>query len=134
MTRNVAVFRPDLQGLRALAILLVVLAHAGVPGFSGGFVGVDVFFVLSGYLITGLLKDEYGATGRIAFARFYARRLRRLLPALAVMITVVFVIARLLLSNGEAREQLVSSPFAAMWVSNLRFAFASVGYFDELVH
>jgi peptidoglycan/LPS O-acetylase OafA/YrhL len=57
-------FRPDIQGLRAVAVALVVLAHAGAPGFAGGFVGVDVFFVLSGYLITGLLVEERLATAR----------------------------------------------------------------------
>lgn len=65
-------FRPDLQGLRAIAILLVVLAHANVPFAQGGFIGVDVFFVLSGYLISGLLIRELRQTGRIRFLRFYA--------------------------------------------------------------
>lgn len=74
-------------------MLLVVLSHAGVSTFAGGFVGVDVFFVLSGFLITGLLLHEYEETKRIALATFYARRLKRLLPALALMISVVFVLA-----------------------------------------
>ena len=68
-------YRADLQGLRALAIALVVLAHAGLPGLAGGFVGVDVFFVLSGYLISGLLLRERIATGHIRFLDFIARRL-----------------------------------------------------------
>ena len=67
-------YRPDIQGLRAIAVGLVVLAHAGAPGFAGGFVGVDVFFVLSGYLITGLLVNERLATGRIRYLEFLARR------------------------------------------------------------
>ena len=74
-------FRADIQGLRAVAILLVVAAHARLQGWAGGFVGVDVFFVLSGYLITALLVQEIRSTGQLAFARFYVRRLRRLLPA-----------------------------------------------------
>lgn len=125
-------FRPDLQGLRAVAILLVVAAHAGVPWFAGGFVGVDVFFVLSGYLITGLLVREFHAAGRIALLRFYARRLRRLLPALVVTVAVMATVAYWLLSPFEAQTQLASAPFAATWTSNLYFLFGSVDYFDEL--
>ena len=71
-------YRPDIQGLRAVAILLVVLAHVGIPAFSGGFVGVDVFFVLSGYLISGLLIQEYEANGNIRLVAFIGRRLKRL--------------------------------------------------------
>lgn len=80
------VFRSDIEGLRGLAVTVVVLAHAGLPGVQGGFVGVDVFFVLSGFLITGLLKAELEQTGRIRFVAFYARRARRLLPALVSML------------------------------------------------
>ena len=80
--------RDDVQGLRGVAVLLVVLYHAGVTWLPGGFIGVDVFFVISGFLITGLLARESLATGHIAFARFYARRARRLLPA-ALLVTVV---------------------------------------------
>jgi len=127
-----AVFRPDLQGLRAIAILLVVLQHAGVPLVPGGFIGVDVFFVLSGYLITGLLLREMERTGRISLLRFYARRLKRLLPALAVMLCSTFGAASWLLSEAEAHAQLASGPFAATWTSNLYFALRSVGYFEEL--
>ncbi|HEY0002849.1 MAG TPA: acyltransferase family protein, partial [Actinoplanes sp.] len=67
-------FRPDIEGLRAVAVLLVVLSHAGVPLLAGGFVGVDVFFVISGFLITTLLVKELNKTGSISLARFYARR------------------------------------------------------------
>src|SRR3954468_446289 len=76
-----ASFRPDIEGLRAVAVVAVVLFHAGVPGVPGGFVGVDVFFVVSGFLITGLLWREVRDTGRVRLARFYAARARRLLPA-----------------------------------------------------
>ena len=72
-------FRPDIEGLRAVAILGVVLYHAHVGVVRGGFTGVDVFFVVSGYLITGLLWDELEGSGRIRFAAFYGRRARRLL-------------------------------------------------------
>ena len=125
-------YRPDLQGLRAVAILLVLLAHAEVPPFSGGFVGVDVFFVLSGYLITGLLARELQCSGGISLAEFYARRLKRLLPALAVMLAGSYGFASSLLSDAELRAQTASAPFAATWTSNVYFAFAAVGYFEEL--
>src|ERR1039458_6872973 len=69
-------FRPDIQGLRALAVALVVLNHARVQIFSGGYVGVDVFFVISGYVITGLLLRERSKTGKTSLLRFYARRAR----------------------------------------------------------
>jgi len=125
-------FRADLQGLRAVAITLVVLAHAGMPGMAGGFVGVDVFFVLSGYLITGILVREYAASGEIQLAAFIARRLRRLLPALLVMLILVMLIGRLLLSGHEFTEQTASVGYAATWTSNLFFAFTAFDYFAEL--
>ena len=81
-----AAHRGDIEGLRAVAVLLVVLAHIGVPGLAGGFVGVDVFFVISGFLITSLLRREFAATGRIDLARFYARRAVRLLPVATLVI------------------------------------------------
>src|ERR1700687_4053490 len=70
-------FRSDIEGLRGIAILIVVAFHCGIPGFSGGFVGVDVFFVLSGYLITGLLVNEIQKFSRLSLVNFYARRVRR---------------------------------------------------------
>src|SRR5262250_243793 len=82
-------FRPDIEGLRAIAVFLVVLRHAGLSFLQGGFIGVDVFFVLSGYLITSLLTKELNSSGTINLPRFYARRVRRLLPALSLV--VVFV-------------------------------------------
>lgn len=73
-------FRPDVEGLRAVALGLVLLYHAGVPWFPGGYVGVDVFFVVSGFLITGLLLREAERHGKVSLLRFYGRRARRLLP------------------------------------------------------
>lgn len=122
-------YRADLEGLRALAILLVVAVHAGVPWLRGGFVGVDVFFVLSGFLITGLLVQEISNTGKLRFAEFYVRRLRRLLPALLAMVLVVSVLAWLLLAPAEQREQSTAAAMAAMWLSNIHFAFAPQDYF-----
>jgi peptidoglycan/LPS O-acetylase OafA/YrhL len=85
-------FRPDVEGLRAVAVLLVVLYHAGVPHLTGGFVGVDVFFVLSGFVITGLLLRERSATGKTGLLAFYGRRSRRILP-MATLVIVVTVLA-----------------------------------------
>jgi peptidoglycan/LPS O-acetylase OafA/YrhL len=103
-------YRPDLQGLRAIAVLLVIIAHAGCKRLAGGFIGVDVFFVLSGYLITGLLTHELEETGRIQLVRFYARRLKRLLPALTTMLLLTLTMARWLLSDLEICTQLASGP------------------------
>ena len=125
-------FRADIQGLRALAISGVVLAHAHVPGLSGGFVGVDVFFVLSGYLITGLLVSEHIDSGSIRYSRFIARRLKRLLPALIVMLLVTTVLAWSLLSTYEARMQTGSLLYAATWTSNFYFALSEFDYFAAL--
>ena len=87
--------RRDIQGLRGFAVLLVLIAHAGVPGFGGGFLGVDVFFVVSGFLITGLLVREVRNTGTVSIAGFYARRARRILPAATVLLVVTVGIAAL---------------------------------------
>lgn len=123
-------YRADLEGLRAVAILLVVAVHAGVPWLRGGFVGVDVFFVLSGFLITGLLVKEVSGTGRLSFAEFYVRRLRRLLPALLAMLLIVGVLASLLLAPAEQRGQSSAAAMAALWLSNIHFAFARLDYFS----
>ncbi len=125
-------FRPDIQGLRAVAVTLVLLAHAGVAGFEGGFIGVDVFFVLSGYLITGLLLEERLATGTIRYVRFLARRLRRLLPAMLTMLLLVLLVATIVLTAFEMRMQARSFPYAAGWISNFFFAFAERDYFKAL--
>ncbi|HWF27917.1 MAG TPA: acyltransferase, partial [Mycobacterium sp.] len=77
---------PALDGLRAIAVALVLAGHGGIPGVTGGFIGVDVFFVLSGFLITSLLLDELGRCGRIELTGFWIRRARRLLPALVLMV------------------------------------------------
>ena len=82
-------FRPEIQGLRAIAVLAVLAFHLWPGALPGGYVGVDVFFVISGYLITGLLLKEYESTGTISVARFYKRRIRRLLPAATLVLIVV---------------------------------------------
>src|SRR3954447_16970023 len=85
-------YRPQLDGLRAIAVYLVVAFHAGGSRFSGGFIGVDVFFVLSGYLVTQLLLRDIRGERRIRFARFSSRRYRRLLPASFVVLVVTAVV------------------------------------------
>src|SRR3954453_521906 len=95
---------PALDGVRALAVAAVLGFHGGVPGMSGGFLGVDVFFVLSGYLITSLLVREAQQTGRIGLGAFWGRRARRLLPALLVMLTVVMLAAPRFLPPAEVRS------------------------------
>lgn len=122
-------YRGDIEGLRAVAILLVLAAHAGVPWLAGGYVGVDVFFVLSGFLITGLLLQEIAGTGYVGFADFYLRRLRRLMPALMFMIVVTSLVALVVLAPGEQLQQAGAAAMAALWLSNVHFALAQLDYF-----
>lgn len=129
MAPSSATFRADIEGLRAVAILLVVAGHYAVPGFSAGFIGVDVFFVISGYLITSILVREREETGRIRLLRFYANRLRRLLPALATMLVVCGFLAWRFLPLNEHPAQSKAGAMAVLWVSNLFFAYADVDYF-----
>lgn len=137
---QISSFRQDIEGLRALAVLLVVACHVGIPGFQGGYVGVDVFFVISGYLITRLLVIEHFRTGRINLVDFYARRIRRLLPALMVMLLAVLVLIRLLYSPLEQPGKLQSVFAAAVYFSNLHFAAGATDYWgasaklDPLLH
>lgn len=119
-------YRGDIEGLRAVAILIVVANHAG--WLRGGFVGVDVFFVLSGYLITALLLDD-AEQGSIHFLRFYARRFRRLLPALLVMLVGVTALAVLLFSPMAQVDQASAAGAASFWASNFHFAFSELDYF-----
>lgn len=122
-------FRPDIEGLRGVAVLLVVLAHAHVPGLAGGFVGVDVFFVISGYLISGLLTEELERSGSVDFWAFYARRARRLAPALLTVVLAVAALCLLTLSGDVLQLQLDSGRWAALWLSNVYFAIANFDYF-----
>ncbi|MGV0810803.1 acyltransferase family protein [Mycolicibacterium boenickei] len=121
-------FRPDIEGLRAVAVLAVVLFHAGVPGFGGGFIGVDVFFVVSGFLITGLLWREASSTGSVQMAHFYAGRARRLLPAAALVLVVTSVAATLLLPPLQARSVLADAIASALYAGNYRFAAEGTDY------
>src|SRR5262245_4370452 len=121
-------FRPELEGLRAVAIGLVLAYHAGLPPFRGGYVGVDVFFVLSGFLITGLIVRELRATGRIDLRRFYARRARRLLPASLVAIVGTVLLSVLLLPPLRIPDIAGDAAASALYVSNIRFAVQATDY------
>jgi peptidoglycan/LPS O-acetylase OafA/YrhL len=121
--------RADLQGLRAVAVLLVVLAHAGVPGIPGGYVGVDVFFVLSGFLITSILLHEATADGAVSLIGFYAKRARRILPAATVTLVVTAAAATVLLSYVRADQLLTDVLWAAFFGANIHFARQSTDYF-----
>jgi len=125
---STSTLRLDIEGLRAVAILLVVAFHAGVPGLGGGFIGVDVFFVLSGYLITGLLCREYAQRGKIRLADFYARRIRRLLPASCAVLIVTIIAARVFYSPLEQVGYASTSTMTALYSSNLWFAKSGVDY------
>ena len=124
-------FRPDVEGLRGIAVLLVVLFHAGLP-IVGGFIGVDVFFVISGFLITGLLLREHRATGRVSLARFYARRMRRLLPAAAAVVVVTLPVAFAVMGPLDRPGVMTDGAAAALSVSNFRFALAEGDYFTSI--
>ncbi|MGL5910457.1 MAG: acyltransferase family protein, partial [Phycicoccus sp.] len=121
-------FRPDIEALRALAVVLVVANHAGVPGLGGGYVGVDVFFVISGYLITRHLHTELTTHGRIDLLDFYARRIRRLLP-LATLVTIATVIATWLIASPlEARRAARDALWATLFAMNIHLANTGVDY------
>jgi peptidoglycan/LPS O-acetylase OafA/YrhL len=96
--------RGDIQCLRAIAVLAVVLYHGGVPGVAGGYVGVDCFFVVSGYLITGLLVADAARQGRVSFSTFYARRARRILPAAVLVLSATVFASVALLAPLQARQ------------------------------
>ena len=123
--------RGDIQGLRAIAVLLVVLAHAGVPGFAGGYIGVDVFFVVSGYLITSILLHEATEHGSVSLAGFYAKRARRILPAATVTLTVTAVAAIVLLPYVRAQKVLGDVAWSAFFAANLRFGQQETDYFSR---
>ncbi len=121
---------PALDGLRAVAVALVLAQHGGIPGMGGGFLGVDVFFVLSGFLITSLLLDELGRTGRIDLTGFWIRRARRLLPALVLMVLAVGAARELL--PAQALDGLRNDAIAAfLWVANWRFVAQKTDYFTQ---
>ena len=121
---------PALDGVRAVAVALVLADHGGIPGMTGGFLGVDVFFVLSGFLITSLLLDELGRSGRIDLGDFWIRRARRLLPALVLMVLAVAVGRQFFSPEAVAglRDDAVATFF---WVANWMFVADKTDYFTQ---
>jgi peptidoglycan/LPS O-acetylase OafA/YrhL len=129
-------FRPDIEGLRGLAVSLVVLFHAGLLSqastrLTGGFIGVDLFFVVSGFLITGLLIRERERTGRISFSRFYARRVRRILPAAAVVLLITIPLSNQLVTLVQRSPVMQDAASAALSIANIRFAMTT-DYFNPV--
>ncbi len=124
-------FRGDIQGLRAIAVLIVIAGHAGLPLLPGGFVGVDVFFVISGFLISDLLYREIDRSQRISLADFYARRARRILPAATFVSVVTVVASAALISLVDARDVVIDAVWATFFAANVRFASVGTDYFAQ---
>ena len=122
-------YRSDIDGLRAIAVLSVVLYHFGIGGLQGGFVGVDVFFVISGYLITGIIQSEL-ARGEFTLARFYERRARRIFPALFVMLLVTMLAGLFVLLPSDLARLGQAATATVLFVSNALY-FRQSGYFDD---
>lgn len=131
-------YRPDIDGLRAIAVLPVVFYHAGFPGPSGGFIGVDVFFVISGFLITSIVANEI-AEGRFSLVSFYERRARRILPALTAVILASFAVGWFFLLPEEMKNLGQSAFATGFFLSNVYFTltldyFAQAADFAPLLH
>jgi peptidoglycan/LPS O-acetylase OafA/YrhL len=126
-------YRPDIEGLRGLAVALVVAFHAAPRRISGGFIGVDVFFVISGYLITGLLAREIEEKGHLSFAGFYARRARRLLPASALVFLVTLAACSIFLSPLQQFRLGDSPAYVALYASNFWFMHQATDYFAPAI-
>ncbi|MGQ0684768.1 acyltransferase family protein, partial [Bradyrhizobium sp.] len=122
-------YREDIDWLRAMAVLSVVAFHFEAPAVFGGFVGVDIFFVISGYLITGIIQSELKA-GTFSFARFYERRVRRLLPALYAMVALTAIPSFHYLLASERSEFFRSAVSVVTFTANF-FFWSGTGYFDH---
>lgn len=122
--------RPDIQGLRAIAVLAVVALHVGFGSLTGGFVGVDVFFAISGFLITQQLMRQVRTEGRVSLLGFYARRARRILPAATVVLLATVVYAALFLGFVRTREIALDALWSAAFAANFRFASLETDYFS----
>jgi peptidoglycan/LPS O-acetylase OafA/YrhL len=127
--RHSSAFRPDIEGLRGVAVFAVVAFHAGVSGFSGGYVGVDVFYVISGYLITGILQREVIEHGRPRLASFWTRRFRRLVPTLSVVVGLTLAASLFVYSALRWRELAGHAASSSLYVSNIVFAREATDYF-----
>jgi len=123
--------RTDIEGLRAIAVLAVLLFHAGVPGVSGGYIGVDVFFVVSGFLITSLLVAEKTNTGKVSLGAFYARRARRILPVSALVAVVTLIASWIWLEPLRLRSLSHDVLAVALFSSNFVFANRGADYLQS---
>ena len=121
-------FRPDVQGLRAIAILLAILYHAGIPPFSGGYVGIEVFFVISGFVITGLLLRERDKTGHTSLRSFYGRRVRRILPMATLVIIVTIIASYIFIGASVGGQTAVDGKWAAFFLANFHYAATDTNY------
>ncbi|MBV5302724.1 MAG: acyltransferase [Chlorobium sp.] len=121
-------YRADIDGLRAIAVLSVIFFHLGIPGFSGGFVGVDVFFVISGYLITSIILKDI-QSGQFSITRFYERRIRRIFPALFPVILFTLFVATFLFDPISFKDFGNTITSTTLFASNILFWHRS-GYFD----
>jgi len=122
-------FRADIQGLRALAVVLVVAAHASVPGLGGGYIGVDVFFVISGYVITGVLMRQRGSTVRGNLALFYSRRIRRIIPAATVVLVATVIGAHVWLTRDTTIPLVTDVRWASLFAANWHLIATGSSYF-----
>jgi peptidoglycan/LPS O-acetylase OafA/YrhL len=124
-------FRPDVQGLRAVAVVLVVLFHAHVPGLTGGYVGVDVFFVISGFVITGVLLRERTSTGSTSILNFYGRRVRRIIPAATLVIIAAVIASYVFLGPLSGNETASDARWASVFLINIHFASTGTNYLSS---
>jgi peptidoglycan/LPS O-acetylase OafA/YrhL len=121
-------FRPDVEGLRAVAVTLVVLYHGGLTGLSGGYIGVDVFFVISGFVITGVLLRERDASGRTSLLNFYGRRSRRIIPAATLVIVATVVATYAVVGAVFGNQTAVDARWTAVFLANFHFAAVGTDY------
>ena len=123
-------FRPEIDGLRALAVSLVILCHLQITGFSGGYIGVDIFFVISGFLITNLLINEY-QTGAISFRNFYLRRVKRIVPMALTVIIVALIYAYFNYSQARFSQVRNDAIWASFFGANIHYMQESLNYFQQ---